>query len=795
MTNNNTLLKLVSCGLSLIRITNGKKTPHYILGKKHTLLDKRSSTSEVEKWIGLGIKNWALANGAVSMNLVTLDFDEKHYEGLFDLFYKRLSDDQRDIIDKCVISKTINNGTHVRYLTYHPHPTTKLSMRLIGGKFETTSEVRGQGSYALIPPYDGYSIISGDITNIPKIADKFHEEFLDILRTFNETTEEHVTRYESTNTNSFNGSRPGDIFSKNTSWNEILEPFGWIEDSKNHWRRPGKNNNGGISATTNHDGKPMFYVFSSSAHPFESNKGYSKFSVYTILNHNGDFKKSAKFLVDNNIVQLENSKSTQADKLIEIIKEKEDITLFHGENDNGFILIKNEIIALKSKAFKRWLAREFWGKYQKSPNSESLKNAINVLEGLAYFEGNNHELFNRMAWKDDFLWYDLINDAHEFIKISKTGWNTVNENPIIFKRYSHNKNQVNPSTENNDVNLIFKYINITDQNQRNLLLVYLISCFIPDFSHPMLAIFGPQGSAKSTLSKILRLIIDPSLIEVASMPKNQKELVQVLSHHSFIFFDNISYMSDEASDTLCKAITGSGFIKRELFENDEDIIYQLKKCIGVNGVNLVTTKPDLLDRSILIELERISSSDRKQESELMDEFQKDLPKILGGIFDALSKTLEIKENIKLEDIPRMADFAIWGSAISLALGHDKDDFMNAYNENISTQKETVLNDNQIAIVIDAFMNQRGWIKWSGTSSELLKELKSYAEYDLNINTRDKYWPKAPNILSRALNVIKTTFEEKGVIITNSVTSTSRTITIEKKEDMDLSSNDDTTIES
>jgi hypothetical protein len=136
----------------------------------------------------------------------------------------------------------------------------------------------------------------------------------------------------------------------------------------------------------------------------------------------------------------------------------------------------------------------------------------------------------------------------------------------------------------------------------------------------MLAIFGPQGSAKSTLAKILRLIIDPSLIEVASMPNNQKELVQVLSHHSFIFFDNISYMSDEASDTLCKAITGSGFIKRELFENDEDIIYQLKKCIGVNGINLVTTKPDLLDRSILIELERISSSNRKQESELMDEF-------------------------------------------------------------------------------------------------------------------------------------------------------------------------------
>ena len=81
-------------------------------------------------------------------------------------------------------------------------------------------------------------------------------------------------------------------------------------------------------------------------------------------------------------------------------------------------------------------------------------------------------------------------------------------------------------------------------------------------------------------------------------------------------FDNLSELSEGCSDMLCRSVSGYGFSKRELYTNDDDVIYNIKRTIGINGINLTATKPDLLERSILIALERISTENRKQESEI-----------------------------------------------------------------------------------------------------------------------------------------------------------------------------------
>lgn len=152
----------------------------------------------------------------------------------------------------------------------------------------------GEGAYALIPPSVGYSFIQGDLEHLPLISDEMHEELIDILRTFNEVREESVTEYEWKPTDPVGSDRPGDRLNALMSWNELLEPHGWVEESKNHWRRPGKIKGEGISATTDFDNRPMFYVFSTAAAPFLEKKGYSKFHVFALLNHGGDYKIAAR---------------------------------------------------------------------------------------------------------------------------------------------------------------------------------------------------------------------------------------------------------------------------------------------------------------------------------------------------------------------------------------------------------------------------------------------------------------------------------------------------------------------
>jgi hypothetical protein len=287
-------LLLNEARLSLIPITEGEKRPHAILGAKHDLFGRRATSEEAQRWIDAGVTSWAVANGAVSNNLATLDFDEKHYEGLYDRWYERLSEEQKAILATTVISTTRNKGHHVRYFTETSQPTIKLSRSVVDGKVETTSEVRGEGSYALVPPSDGYEFIQGDLDGIPLVTDEMHEAFIDILRTFNEIEDEPATEYEYKATDVTVGDRPGDRFNANATWEEILAPHEWVNVSGNQWRRPGKEAGEGISATTDHNGVPMLYVFSSAAIPFAQNKGYSKFHAFALLNHGGDFKAAAR---------------------------------------------------------------------------------------------------------------------------------------------------------------------------------------------------------------------------------------------------------------------------------------------------------------------------------------------------------------------------------------------------------------------------------------------------------------------------------------------------------------------
>src|SRR3989344_6788285 len=299
-TQNDYILALVDAGLSIIPIAEGKKNPHPILGKQHNLLTCQSTKAEVEKWLAAGVTSWAIAGGAVSGNLSTLDFDEKHYPGLFKLWYDRLTADQRAVIDTLPRSSTRNKGTHLRCRTKTPQPTVKLARRVEFNKetqkeeIVTTAETKAEGGYALIPPSAGYAMIQGDLTDIPVISDKMYEELIDALCTFNEVEDEPATEYEWKLGESVSGDRPGDRFNATATWEAGLEPHGWVQESKNHWRRPGKKEGEGISATTDHAGIPMFYVFSTAAAPFTANKGVSKFHAFALLSHGGDFKAAAK---------------------------------------------------------------------------------------------------------------------------------------------------------------------------------------------------------------------------------------------------------------------------------------------------------------------------------------------------------------------------------------------------------------------------------------------------------------------------------------------------------------------
>jgi hypothetical protein len=462
-----------------------------------------------------------------------------------------------------------------------------------------------------------------------------------------------------------------------------------------------------------------------------------------------------------------------AERLVDLVTQNSN-SFFKDENNTAFARINttdhHEILKVGCSKFKRYLSRLLYESDRKVANSEALTTAIQVLQAKGEFEGETKSLSLRVAWHKGDIYYDLTNEKHQCVKVSGSGsgsgsWQILDETPgPMFIRYSQ-ISQVQPSPDY-ESDIFDRFIKLTNLNKdkkedKILLKVYIVSLFIPDIPHVILQLHGEQGGAKSMLETLIKLLVDPAKAPLLSVHKDRMEFIMQLSHNYVAFYDNLKYIPPWLSDESCRAVTGAGSSKRMLYTDDDEIVFQYRRCLGYNGINLTLTQPDALDRSISLEMDRVTDETRKQENEILEQFEDMKPKLLGYIFDTLVRTIQIKSTIELKKLPRMADFALWGEAIARAMGYKDMEFIDAYYNNIKLQASEIIEAHPVAEAIARLMRDEE--EWEGTATELLDRLVVIA-INSKINTEGKLWPKAPNILSRRVNEVKTIFGQVGIII-------------------------------
>ncbi|MFH1688785.1 MAG: hypothetical protein ABIE42_00935, partial [Candidatus Eisenbacteria bacterium] len=470
--------------------------------------------------------------------------------------------------------------------------------------------------------------------------------------------------------------------------------------------------------------------------------------------------------------------ASQADRLVALV-EAEGVELFHDDLGGAFARVPvsghAEVWSCRSKNFRGWLTRSFWDSEEKAVGSEALSSALNVIAARALFEGSRYTLYNRVARYDDAIWLDLANEGWRAVRVTDNRWEVIADPPALFRRYSHQRALPEP-VSGGDLHDLLRFVNLSDPSHGLLLLVYVVCCFVPDIPHPIPVLYGPQGSAKTTLFRMLRQLIDPSALEVLSFPHSPTELVQQLSHHWALFYDNISSIPTSVSDILCRTVTGEGFSKRELFSDDEDIIYEFRRCVGMNGVNVAAHKPDLLDRCVLFGLESIRPECRKPEESIWRAFEEERPRLLGSALDVLSRAMVSRKSIRLARLPRMADFALWGYAVAEALGHSGEEFLAAYEGNATARNEEALQASPVAAMVIEFMEHP--TEWEGTATELLAELEVLAKGHA-VNTKAREWPRAPHVLTRRLNEVRPNLAAVGIEIETRRGARRRSVVIRK----------------
>jgi primase-polymerase (primpol)-like protein len=458
--------------------------------------------------------------------------------------------------------------------------------------------------------------------------------------------------------------------------------------------------------------------------------------------------------------QLRNKTIKAMDALIEVIdylvNKDEDARLIYTSLDEPYLWVRIEdhfeMIKLnpKNKTFKMFLFGQVKERYGITlRDDETFKNALLAIEYTAKkiteakgFDLYPLELGFRCTWHNDSAWIDSCGPDWTGIKINEDGF-IKSDLPPIFLRTSLQKEIAEPNyqAKPEDFDKIFKYINVRYKGHRLLVKTWICAAMIPrirnkSIAQPWLSFTGITSAGKTKAGQYAKKIVDPIKGDLngsdkTPLPKEAKDLAVILNNSQVVLFDNTGKrINDELSDLLCIAVTRGCFRTRKLYSDDEEALLNLNSAIIMTSIANDSLNEDLLNRMIPIELKGFDKDNKRKPEIILDEaFEKDLPDILGGAYCSISKAFgnidEIYEEVsKLEEAPRLLDFAVMGEALSRVWGENNGSFIKAYNE---AQGKKSAENITASPVINSLV---GYIK----------SLENGAKYDREKNRFDEYEP-------------------------------------------------------
>jgi hypothetical protein len=360
---------------------------------------------------------------------------------------------------------------------------------------------------------------------------------------------------------------------------------------------------------------------------------------------------------------------------------------------------------LRSKAAKTWLSGLLYEAEGRAPKGSAVMDALAVLEGRAIFEGETFPVFVRLAESGDKFYLDLGGEDWRAVEIDSRGWRVISSEavPVKFRR-SKGFMELPEPKRGGDLEDLRRVLNVPEGAPWVLVRAWLVQAFKPAGPYPPLIVDGEQGSGKSWLGRILRAVVDPNKSPLRRPPRNEHEMMIAGANSWLQNYDNLSGLPPWLGDAICVMSTGGGMSIRALYTDGEEALFDIQRPVILNGIDALTTRGDLLDRAILLHLPRIEDKDRMTEKEILAEVERIRPGVLGAILDVISHGLKELPHVKLDSMPRMADFAEWVVACEQAPGWKPGEFLEAFAENQRESKVALIENDMFAVSLVKFIN-------------------------------------------------------------------------------------------
>ena len=471
-------------------------------------------------------------------------------------------------------------------------------------------------------------------------------------------------------------------------------------------------------------------------------------------------------------------------KLYNYIKEM-NMTFCIDQFSNDVAIYKNNYYPIKENEFKSIIAEIYFEEKDCLFNDTTWKKVLTILSAkcshkTTFFPLRCHTIGRKIYYDDGIVVWEFYNGQYSIYDRSSE------ECPVIFRRYKHQlRAELNPNDLSTKAILedITSFFNIHD---------FRVETILPMFSseqpEPMKLFTGEPGSAKSTFSLFIKRLVDPNEVEKISLPDKNHLSDFNLHRQNFyvILYDNIREFTKEHSDQLCMMITGGTGVSRSLFTNGELYISKGLPRIICNGLRPEPTHfNDLLDRTLLIVMERVDS---RPEKEVWDRINFVLPELRFCCLRDISKAiyLDVEE---AKNLPRMSEHCLLGQNIT-KVWKEENSFIEWFKYRMQVSHATGMDD-PLMIILNSYLETNTLLlKGEGikmTGSEWRLRLIDYARQyeegigylykDLFVLSQEKEFPANANWMGRRFRDLSPLLKIKGYSVEVVRTASDRSIRV------------------
>ena len=442
------------------------------------------------------------------------------------------------------------------------------------------------------------------------------------------------------------------------------------------------------------------------------------------------------------------SPDNQATRLVSLalahvrLVQGEDGRLYVTEHDGPAV-----VRSLRGKeGFRRKLSSLYFDIHHQAPGGAALTDALAVLEGKAEHADREPVALRIADAGPQSVVLDLARPDGRCVVVDAGGWHLVERSPVLFRRTSLTGPLPAPA-RGGSLDPLAELLNV-DESRFRLIVAWLVAALIPGIPHPILALVGEQGTAKTTAGRLVMSLVDASPAPVRTPPKEMRSWAAMAAASWVVFIDNVSSIPAWFSDTLCKAVTGDGIVERALHTDDDINVITFRRCIVLTAIDAGRLAGDLAERLLTIELDVIPPERRRPDAEIAALYEAAQPVVLGALLDLAADVLDVRPRVRLDELPRMADFARILGALDDISGWST---LADYNAAAAQASQAVLDGDPVADAVLGLMGQQN--VWTGTASELLARITP--------EHRPQGWPRTPQSVSGALKRLAPALRASG----------------------------------